>query len=332
MSLYELSAVSMTHGGRRILDVDRLRLEMGQAYSLQGPNGAGKSTLLGVLAFLTAPHTGTVLFNGQSVAWTEADLRPLRRQVGLVEQHPVMFSRGVRDNVGFGLKLRGLSGAELARRVDEALDLVGLLHLADAYAPRLSGGETQRVAIARALACRPRVLLLDEPTASVDTQNRTVIEQVVADMRDSGEMTIVLCTHNRFQALALCPNVIYLEGGRLVSRAVVNAFAGQFVHEDGQSWFRIADGFCLPVETPLRGRGRVVIDPEVIQLAPAPGPGLNRGTIFRADLEGGQVLLSVDLGRPLRVQMPYAEFRGQGLGVGDLVEARVPASAVECSG
>ncbi len=331
MNLYELSAVSMTHDGRRILDVDQLRLEMGQAYSLQGPNGAGKSTLLGVLAFLTPPHAGTVRFVGKSVTWAESDLRPLRRQVGLVEQHPIMFSRSVRDNVGFGLKLRGLSGQELSRRINDALDLVGLTHLADAHAPRLSGGETQRVAIARALACGPRVLLLDEPTASVDTQNRAVIEQVVADMRDSRNMTIVLCTHNRSQAWALCPNVIYMEGGRLVSRALVNAFAGQFFEEGGQVWCRIADGFCVSVETDLRGRGRVVMSPEQIGLEPVNGPGLNRGPIFRIELEGEQVLVSVDLGRPLRVQLPFAEFQGQGLGVGALVEVRIPPARIECS-
>ncbi|NCD24759.1 MAG: ATP-binding cassette domain-containing protein [Deltaproteobacteria bacterium] len=331
MSLYELSGVSMTHDGRRILDVDHLGLEMGQAYSLQGPNGAGKSTLLGVLAFLTPPHAGEVRFAGKVVVWSESELRPLRRQVGLVEQHPIMFSRSVRDNVGFGLKLRGLTGLELSRRVEDALDLVGLTHLADAHAPRLSGGETQRVAIARALACGPRVLLLDEPTASVDTQNRAVIEQVVADMRDSRGMTIVLCTHNRSQAWALCPNVIYMEAGRVVSRALVNAFAGQFFEEDGQAWCRIATGFCMPVDTTLRGRGRVVVDPEQITLKPVDGPGLNRGPIFRIELEGEQVLVSVDLGRPLRVQVPFSKFRAQDLDVGALVEARFAASGIECS-
>lgn len=331
MSLYELTDVSMTHDGRRILDVDRLRLEMGQTYSLQGPNGAGKSTLLGVLAFLTPPHAGIVRFAGQGVTWSESELRPLRRQVGLVEQHPIMFSRSVRENVGFGLKLRGVSGQELSRRVDEALDLVGLSHLAKAHAPRLSGGETQRVAIARALACAPQVLLLDEPTASVDTQNRTVIEQIVADMRDGRDMTIVLCTHNRSQAWALCPNVIYMEEGRVVSRALGNVFAGKFFEDGGQVWCRVADAFCVPVDTPLRGRGRVVMAPECIGLTRVSGPGPNRGLIFRIELEGPQVEVSVDLGRPLRVQMSFADFQEQNLTVGAWVEARIAAAGIAWS-
>ena len=118
------------------------------------------------------------------MVWKEPTLRTLRHNVGLVEQHPVMFSRSVRENVGYGLVIRGVDTARRERLVDEALDLVGLAHLADSYAPRLSGGETQRVAIARALASRPKVLLLDEPTASVDTRNRVIIEQIVADLRD----------------------------------------------------------------------------------------------------------------------------------------------------
>jgi tungstate transport system ATP-binding protein len=187
MSLFELSGVRIAFDGRVVLDLPRLTIEKNTAYSLQGPNGAGKSTLLGVLSFLSAPHEGEVRFEGEAVRWTEPVLRVLRRNVGLVEQHPVMFSRSVRENVGYGLAIRGVDKALRNKLVDEALDLVGLSHLAEAYAPRLSGGETQRVAIARALASRPKVLLLDEPTASVDTQNRVIIEQIVADLRDRGK-------------------------------------------------------------------------------------------------------------------------------------------------
>lgn len=330
MSLYELRDVRVAYGDRVVLDLPHLAIEAGRAYSLQGPNGAGKSTLLGILSFLNAPHHGEVRFGGGAVAWREADLRLLRRKVGLVDQHPVMFSRSVRENVAYGLAIRGIEKNLRHRLAEEALDLVGLRHLADAYAPRLSGGETQRVAIARVLANRPEVLLLDEPTASVDTQNRVIIEQVVAELRDRGETTIVLCTHNRSQAAALCPSVIYLEDGRLADSPMSNSYAGQFQAEAGQTWCRIASAFRVAVPKCGPGRGRVVIEPGAVRLAIVAEPGMNRGPLTRIRLEGDIVSLSVDLGRPLHVQMTLVEFRDAGLEIGALVEADIPPAAVEC--
>jgi tungstate transport system ATP-binding protein len=319
----------MMYGGRSILDVDDLRLEAGRTYSLQGSNGAGKSTLLSILGFLLSPHGGEVRFMEQPVRWHERDLRPLRQQVGFVEQHPVMFSRSVRENVAFGLRQRGHSESTLERRVCEALDRVGLLHLIDAYAPRLSGGETQRVALARALAYAPRVLLLDEPTASVDVQNRIVIEQVIADLRDSRETTIVLCTHNRFQAGALCPEVICLEAGRLASRPLSNAFACRFQNRPGRYECRITEGFVVEVAGPVQGRGRVFIDPEGVRITPAAGPGRNRGPLIRARLEGESISVTVDLGLPLGVHMPLETFRALGLNLGDLVQVEIEPGALD---
>ena len=330
MSLFELRGVRVVYDGRVVLDLPQLKIEQGLAYSLQGPNGAGKSTLLGILSFLSAPHEGVVSFDGAQVSWKESFLRPLRRQVALVEQHPVMFSRSVRDNVGYGLAIRGVGAAERNRQVDEALELVGLRHLAEAWAPRLSGGETQRVAIARALANSPKVLLLDEPTASVDTQNRVIIEQVVAELRDRGDTTIVLCTHNRSQAWALCPHVIFLEEGQLVHRSRANSYAGIMSMEDGQGWCRVAEGFRVPVSGCEPGRVRISIDPEGIRLSRVDSPGLNRGPLAKIRLEGDTVALSVNLGRPLDVQMSLKEFRASGLAVGDLVQAEIHPVAVDC--
>jgi tungstate transport system ATP-binding protein len=330
MSLYHLREVRITYDGRVVLDLPSLEIEEGSAYSLQGPNGAGKSTLLGVLSFLSAPQQGTVRFENEPVVWKEASLRALRRNVGLVEQHPVMFSRSVSENVGYGLAIRGVDKVTRRRLVGEALDLVGLAHLAESFAPRLSGGETQRVAIARALASRPKVLLLDEPTASVDTQNRVIIEQIVADLRDRYETTIVLCTHNRSQAAALCPKVIYLEDGRLAARPLSNSYAGHFYSENGKTWCRIAPNFRVPVLQCSPGRGRVVIEPGSVRLNPVCDLGLNRGALTRIRLEGEVVSLSVDLGRPLHVQMGLAAFHAARLEIGALVQAEIEPSAVEC--
>lgn len=330
MSLYDLRNVRVSHDGRTVLDLAGLRIEQGRTYALQGPNGAGKSTLLSILAFLNAPHAGDVHFEGRPVSWNEPSLRVLRRDVGLVEQHPVMFSRSVRENVGYGLAVRGVDRERRAVLVAEALELVGLGHLAEAYAPRLSGGETQRVAIARALASRPKVLLLDEPTASVDTQNRVLIEQIVAELRDRGDTTLVLCTHNRSQAKALCPEFIYLDDGKLVTRARTNSYAGLVTAEDGRKWCRIAENFRVPVSACEAGRVQVSIDPEGVRLGRTSETGPNRGPLSKVRLEGDMVSLSVELGYPLHVQMRLMDFKAARLEIGDMVLAEISPEAVEC--
>jgi tungstate transport system ATP-binding protein len=330
MSLYDLRNVRVSHDGRAVLDLAELHIEQGRTYALQGPNGAGKSTLLAILAFLNAPHAGDVYFEGRPVSWNEPTLRALRRHVGMVEQHPVMFSRSVHENVGYGLAVRGVDRERRDVLVPEALELVGLGHLSEAYAPRLSGGETQRVAIARALASRPKVLLLDEPTASVDTQNRVIIEQIVAELRDRGDTTLVLCTHNRSQAKALCPEFIYLDDGKLVTRARTNSYAGLVTVEDGRKWCRIAEGFRVPVSTCEAGRVQVSIDPEGVQLFRSSASGPNHGLLSKVRLEKDMVSLSVELGYPLHVQMRLTDFKAAGLEIGDMVLSEISPEAVEC--
>lgn len=328
MSLYTLENVAMTLGGREVLHIDHLRLEEGRTYSLQGPNGAGKSTLLGVLALLSEPHAGSMCFQGQPVIWTEHALRLLRHDVVLVEQHPIMFSASLRENVGYGLGIRGINGPDRERRVAEAMDLMGIGHLAEAYGPSLSGGETQRAAIARALACRPQVLLLDEPTASVDLENRVVIEKVVGDLRDTGHMTIVLCTHNRSQARALCPEVLHMENGRLAPRGVSNAFSAFFEPSGAQMLGLIGERLVFPCSPEAARTGRVVIDASAISLRPVHSAGVNIGSIMRIDLEGTHVAVTVDVGRPLCVQLPLDGFRTLGVTVADLVQVEIQPDGV----
>jgi len=237
----------------------------------------------------------------------------------------------VRQNIDLAQRLVRRKSARDARQTTLALlAKVGIADKEERYPAQLSGGQLQRVAIARALASRPRVLLLDEPTASVDTQNRVIIEQVVAELRDQGETTIVLCTHNRSQAWSLCPQVVFLEEGRLAHRSRSNSYAGMVTVQEGQGWCRIAEGFRIPVSACAPGRARISIDPEGVRLSKVNGPGMNRGRLARIRLEGDTVALSVNLGRSLDVQMRLGEFRSSGLSVGDMVQAEIHPVAVDC--
>jgi len=219
MSLYQLRGVTRAYGGRRVVDLEALDVERGEIMCLVGPSGSGKSTLLRLLNFLEPPTAGTILFDGQPIP-PDPPLDLLRR-VTTVFQRPILLNRSVRDNVAYGLRLRGLS---LDGRVDEALDRVGLTAFAHQPAHKLSGGELQRAALARALVLDPEVLLLDEPTANLDPYNVGLIESIVRAQNRERGTTVVLVTHNVFQARRLASRVGLLLEGKIVEVAPVEPF------------------------------------------------------------------------------------------------------------
>jgi tungstate transport system ATP-binding protein len=217
--LYELRQVEVSYEGRRILEVDQLEVQPGETLVVVGPNGAGKSTLLRLLNFLEPPSGGRLRFRGEPVPHP-APLE-LRRRVTTVFQRPALLNRTVWDNVGYGLRVRGIAPGKPLRGLLRSLDLEGL---AQARAGSLSGGEAQRVALARALAVEPEVLLLDEPTANLDPYNLSVVEGMIQQLRAEGSCTLVVVTHNVFQARRLADRVAMLHGGRLIEAAAAAAF------------------------------------------------------------------------------------------------------------
>jgi tungstate transport system ATP-binding protein len=209
-ALYRLESIRHQYGSRVVLDLDEFEVMRGEALAVVGPSGSGKSTLLRLLQFLERPGRGTIAFEGRTV---EGD-PPLatRRRVSTVFQRPVMLARSVRDNIAFGLRIRGAGTDGRIKRLLESLDLASL---ANAPARSLSGGEIQRVAIARALAFDPDVILLDEPTANLDPRNVRLVEDLVRERRRTG-VTVVLATHQIFQARRLADRTALLLDGRLV--------------------------------------------------------------------------------------------------------------------
>lgn len=210
-ALYELEQVTVRYGARTVLAIDALTIAPGEFLAVVGPSGAGKSTLLRLLCFLERPTSGILRYDGQ--AWHEPPPLDVRRQVTLVFQRPLLLDATVEQNLAYGLRLRGQPARE---RVAAALDQLGLTHLARARARTLSGGELQRVALGRALVLRPRVLLLDEPTANLDPRNVAVIEQAVTALHREHGTTVVLVTHHLHQARRLAARTAVLLDGQLV--------------------------------------------------------------------------------------------------------------------
>lgn len=195
------------------LHIDHLALDAERIYLLHGPNGAGKSTLLQVLALLLPPDAGELRFNGHPVR-SAGERQQLRRQITLVEQHAYLFDTSVYENLAFGLRLRAVSGALQHQRIVQALRAVGLEGYQDRHAQALSGGEARRVALARALVLRPKVLLLDEPTAGLDREIVPIFEECLTTLPGQGT-TVIIAGHDAGQPDRLGGTVLTLEGGRL---------------------------------------------------------------------------------------------------------------------
>lgn len=212
--MYELTAVQVRFGSRVALDIDSLIIRGGCLHILTGPNGSGKSTLLAVLALLRKPDRGRVMFCDSSVNWSGKQLGQLRKKVTLLHQESYLFSGTVMANVGFGLKMRGVDQQETRRSVKHFLALVGMVGFEERDGTALSGGEARRVALARALACRPEVLLLDEPLAHVDQDSSTILENLIASQSRAGT-TIVMASHDEHIEDRLPSSVIRLNQGRI---------------------------------------------------------------------------------------------------------------------
>ena len=210
------------YGGTWNLDLPSLEVRAGELLAIIGPTGAGKSTLLRLLHYLDPPDSGRIDFAGRAVPFP-APLE-VRRAIGMVFQRPLMLAGTVRDNLGLGLRLRGQRDDG---RLKDLLHRFDIDSLAEREARTLSGGEMQRLALARALACRPRVLLLDEPAAGLDPGHAGSIEGIIREIHRQEGTTIVLATHNLGQARRLSERVGLLAAGRLVEVAGTQAFFDQ---------------------------------------------------------------------------------------------------------
>ncbi len=211
-AIYQITQLKKAYHNRTVLDLEQLEIRAGEILALVGPSGAGKSTLLRLLNFLEAPTAGKLIYRNQEFANGNVPLS-IRREITTVFQRPVLLDGKVRDNIAYGLHLRGVRSNG---QVSDLLGAIGLHDLANAPATKLSGGEMQRVALARALVVEPTVLLLDEPTANLDPYNVGLIEEIVRQHNRERGTTIVVVTHNVFQAKRLAHRVGLMLGGRLV--------------------------------------------------------------------------------------------------------------------
>ncbi|MFA4914368.1 MAG: ABC transporter ATP-binding protein, partial [Burkholderiaceae bacterium] len=234
MASITIDRIVKTFGNQNVLQDLTLHIPDGGFYTLLGPSGCGKTTLLRCIAGFYTPDGGRLLFDQDDVTRISAH----RRDIGMVFQDYALFpDKSAFDNVAYGLRARKVAGAEIKRRVSEALDNVGLLALAQRYPAEMSGGQRQRVALARALVIRPRVLLMDEPLSNLDAKMRVQMRDVILDLVREAGITTVFVTHDQEEALAMSDRIAIMDRGRIAQLGTpeelygtpVNAYVADFI-------------------------------------------------------------------------------------------------------
>ncbi len=208
-------AVEFKNIGMRFADKQALRdinlaISSGEYIVLLGPSGGGKTTLLNILGGFLTPTEGRVYIEGEDTT----DVAPARRPTTTVFQDYALFPHmTVAKNVGFGLKMRGLSAAKRQPRIEQSLEMVGLAHLASRRVHELSGGQRQRIALARALAVNPSVLLLDEPLGALDMKLRRQMQDELKSIQKRVGTTFVHVTHDQEEAMAIADTIVIMNEG-----------------------------------------------------------------------------------------------------------------------
>ena len=233
MALIELRHLTKTFRGKTqtveaLKDIN-LEINQGDIYGIIGMSGAGKSTLVRCINFLEKPTSGNVVIDGKDLAsLSPKALRQLRQEVSMIFQHfNLLQQRDVRGNIAFAMEIAGMKKADIDKRVDEMLEIVGLTDRQHNYPSQLSGGQQQRVAIARALSTNPKIILCDEATSALDPQTTTSILNLLREINKKLGITIVIITHEMSVVESVCTHVAIIDNGNLVENGTVEQVFSQ---------------------------------------------------------------------------------------------------------
>jgi tungstate transport system ATP-binding protein len=213
-----LKAINLkkNYNGKTVLKISDLEIETGKITAIIGPSGAGKTTLLSLINGVERPDEGKIIFEGEELSATSEYSKEAIKRMAMVFQKPVMFNTTVYKNIVYGLKVRKIEAEQIKRRLSEAATWMGLGDLLDQKAITLSGGEAGRVSVARAMIIRPDLILMDEPTANLDPANVSIIEDMIIKACEEYGATVIIVTHNMFQARRLAHNIVFMLNGEIV--------------------------------------------------------------------------------------------------------------------
>ncbi len=327
----EISDLSVTYGQERVISGLSLDIPEGCFFTLLGPSGCGKTTLLRTIAGFVPASGGHIVFNGKDVT----DLPAYKRNIGMVFQDYALFpDKTVAENVAYGLRARGESGAAMLKKVEAALDRVGMAHLMARHPAALSGGQRQRVALARAMVIKPQVLLMDEPLSNLDAKLRIQIRETISDLQREANITTVFVTHDQEEALSMSDKIGVMNRGAVeqlgtpkeIYATPRTAYVADFVGaanridvalsgpaQDGMVRVDFGGEALLASSALPAGAsgGILIMRPEDLQLAASPADLLQplRGTILKRQYLGGKTSYKISLANGAVIS---AECHGDG--------------------
>ena len=334
MFLYDLRELTKIYDNRKVLDISSLSIEKGNIHALLGPNGAGKTTLLNILGFLDRPTTGKIAYKSRPVKYSPSSLIALRREIVLVNQHPILFTSSVFKNIEFGLKIRKLTAKIRKKIIEEVLDMVGMREFMYSRATTLSGGETQRVAIARALAVNPNVVLCDEPTANVDAENQPAIINLLKQINEQRAITIIFTSHDWYQVASLAHKTMNLNHGKLTEAAFENIFSANLSKEEkNKTRYLIQDRISLFSEALHAGKKTIFIDPRKIDFwdpkKDKKKENCFSGKVKQVSEDKDQIRVIIDIGIWLTMLMPKTKYRRSKPLVGEPASIHILPGAIQ---
>jgi tungstate transport system ATP-binding protein len=298
--IFDVKSLKHSYTDKTVLEIERLMVQPASIVGLIGPNGSGKSTLLRLLGLIERPSQGVILYNDRFV---EPFSDEARFHITLLPQEPFLMKRSVFKNVSYGLKLRG-NFSDVFGRVKEALSLVGLSNEDFVRRPwyALSGGEAQRVALASRLALKPKVLLLDEPTASVDAASAELIKEASLRARQKWGTTLIVASHDWQWLYEVCDDILHLFKGRIFGTGRETIVFGPWIELEAKKWGkRLSDSQILQVSQPPNEEAAAVIN--VLSVSEDDSQNLDndvvlKGTVSRLTLEKktGQIFATIIVG------------------------------------
>lgn len=342
--------------GRKVLDIESLEIVEGEILAVVGPNGSGKSTMLRILNLLEKPTQGDIAFwNGARLSsMGRAERRELALQMAMIFQEPLLFKRSVRANIEYGLKPRKTRKEERRGRADEMLAKLNMSDFAERNAMTLSGGEAQKVTLGRAMVLRPRLLLLDEPLASLDVPTRKELREYISSLVREMGVTAVYVSHDYHEVLEIADRMaVIIEGtlrrtgspgevfGKPATDVVAEFLGAENLLEgevrvcvEGTARLSVAgvelEALC---ELPPGSKVKILIHPEEVALLPGEGDAGSvrnrlRSRVTEVKPMGALVKVELDCGFPLTAYITRTSREEMGIEPGAEVTAAVKATAI----
>ncbi len=326
-SVYQLKNIAFNYGTDfNLIDVC-VDIEKSNIIGIVGPNGSGKTSLLNILSFLKFPHAGSLSYNG--IELTSDNFNQFRKTVGYVQQSPYLLRGTVFKNIEVGLKLKRIDKATRVKKISEVMEVLGITNLLNRNARTLSGGEAQKVAIGQVLVLDPDVLILDEPFTHLDKVSIDELEQIVLKLKADLEKTIILTTHNQYQAQWLADDVYSVVKGKVFEYQMINLFSGTIDFK--KSAFNTGKQLIIIPED-IKNAEHIAIDPKQIVISrnklDSSMQNSFQGKITGMAEDNGRVKVSIASGEEFQAIVTHKALEELSLSIGTEIWISFKSSSI----